>query len=483
MAKNAAEFPDPRDLDDAQDPPSPEVQTLLDAFQKDLDQALHGQAAAGRDPKDPGAADSPGAVAFQRDNIEAALTAAKTLADGMSFATAEQRQEFAHHASFQVLEGVHSPQDLRPNGWENLQHADHLAIVGAAIADRLSVYDTAGRSAMDRQTAFAVQILSNGADPEQADGYFSSYARLQSHRREEGPPLDTSPEFTPERYQHETLTQFQQTLLNQAFLAIQDRFPNTAAHGTMNYLSIDDQLERWGGVTGSRHEAMWRDLKLIFDNQEFPSKDAAQETAAALAGDIVQSSFGPPDPAAPADPALQYLQRNLADWLSAERPQFLSGGRQQFRVLNDALEFAAALQEQAETQPLAFPALHGVMETAGFGPAAQGVLLLTQENFQTSIAALQADSSEKETELKFIATLGGYMPEFRNGHEPGISPALQDSYAQVMAALAADDPAAFDQAVQFQQNLNKILTNWIQEGKGFYSQEVINAAAKAEQAD
>ena len=333
---------------------------------------------------------------------------------------------------------------------------------------------------MDNQTAFAVQFLNNGNSPERSEacsGYFSSFAKLQTRRQSS---LETSAEFTPERYQHPGLTEVQQTLLDQAFLAIQDRFPNTAAHGSMSYLSIDDQLERWGGVTGSRHEAMWRDLKLVFDNREFPSKDAARETAAELANDILQGSFGTQDPAAQAGDAAQYLYRNLTDWLSADRPQFLSGGREQFRLLNDAMEFAAARQEQGGEQLLAFPSLNGVLESAGLGPAAQGVLLLTQENFQTAIAALSADSLENAPELKFIATLGGYMPEFRNGHEPGLSPVIAEGYAKVLESLAAGDPAAFDQAVQFQQNLNKILTNWIQEGKGFYPQEIINKAAKAD---
>ena len=340
MPKNAAEFADPYDvedldaLDDAADPPSPEVQALLDCFQQDLDAALHAQAQDGRDPKD---AAEPNA---QLRHIQETLNAAKALADGLDYPGPEQRQEFAIHAAGALLDAVHAPKDPSSDAAENRQHADHLAVVAAALADRLSVYDTGGRSEMDSQTAFAIQFLTKGTDLEQADGYFSSYARLQSHRREG--PLGTSPEFLPERYQHEAFTPRQQSLLDNAFHALQEHFPNTAACPSMNYQSIDDLLERGAALPGAgdRHQALWRELKLVFDNQEFSSRNEAQDTAAAIAAEIMQNSFPAADPAQDAAPELQRLERDLAQWLCAERPEFLARGRENFQHLSAAMSAA-----------------------------------------------------------------------------------------------------------------------------------------------
>ena len=260
----------------------------------------------------------------------------------------------------------------------------------ADLAARLGAYATAGRNTRDNQTAFAIHFLKNGNNPDYAEaypGYFSSFAQLQTRR--EG-PRETSAEFTPERYQRPGLTEVQQTLLDQAFLSLQDRFPNTAAHPTMDLLSIEEQFER-GGYYRSRHGVMWRDLKQVFDNQEFTSWVNARETAAELAGEILQNSFSVQDPAAAAP--MQYLHRNLTDWLSADREQFLSGAREQFQLLNDAMNFAEARPPQGPNHTLDLKALNSVMESAGLGASVQGVLLLTGENFKTTLESLTAANS------------------------------------------------------------------------------------------
>lgn len=67
-----------------------------------------------------------------------------------------------------------------------------------ALADleaRLGAYATAGRNTRDNQTAFAIQFLKNGNNPDYAEaypGYFSSFAQLQTRR--EG-PRETSAEL------------------------------------------------------------------------------------------------------------------------------------------------------------------------------------------------------------------------------------------------------------------------------------------------
>ena len=479
MPQNAAEFADPYAvealdaLDDAADPPSPEVKILLDSFQKDLDAALHAQTQDGFDPREHFNLQDPTERTVQLYNIQESLITAKILADGMEFASPEQRQEFAGLAAQRVLDALHPPKDLSPNGWENLEHADHLAIVGAAIADRLSVYDTAGRREMDRQTAFAVQFLSAGTDPEQADGYFSSYARLQSHRREG--PLDTSPEFTPERYQHEALTQFQQSLLNNAFLSLLDHFPHTAACPGMDYQSQEELTARGAGLAGAGevHQALWRELKLVFDNQDFPSKGAAQEAAAEIAAEILQGSFHPQDPESAARPERRHLEKSLAEWLSAERPEFLSQGRENFQMLQDAMAFAESQARPGRPAPLDFPQLNAAREHAGLGAAAQGVLLLTQENFQSSLETLAlADLKREQNDpaaagdpaaaagLKLIVTPEGYLPEPQAGYQPGATEVIAAGYRALLTAVHEQDAAAFDQAAQFQKALNETLRDW-----------------------
>lgn len=482
MPRSPEEYRDTEDLD-YEENPSPRVEALLSQFQEKLEQAMEDKAYFDpdhRDEVDP---------SLQRGAILNSLHNAKMLVDDLNFASREERREFAGFAAANIMEKLHS--------WQEPNAAGHPAgsgladqskmIVTDALADRLSAYDTGGRHAVDNQTIAAIHFLDKHSHPDYAEaypGYYTAFTKRENRECMKRRSLETSPEFTPERYRHDSLTGFQQTAAEQAVHAFKTQFPHTASNRQMESWSLDPEKADFSR-DHSAQEGIWRDLKLVFDNQDFPSREAAVNAARELAGAIIsglQEAGLAHNPETHPEPANDYLVKQLAEWLSMEREEFTAQGRERFELLHDALAFAEARRSQDPAQFPGFAELEAIRADYGLGAAAQGVLLLTRGNFSQALNRLDMANfdngswDEPATDLRFFRNRDHWQPDLTSGYEHGISPVIAEGYAVLLDAVNHQEPQAFEQAVQYQQDLNAALTMFMNREQAFHHQEVINAA-------
>lgn len=222
MPNRMEDFPPDADLEFSV-APSPRVEELRSQFREKLDSDLHGREyfdPETRDLIDP---------SLQRGAIENSLHGVKMLTDDLDCRSLEERKELAYYVALDALSAMPGRREPGLDDPAAGQFQQSEELIHSLLEDRLSAYDTGGRHQIEQQLGFSVNALNNLACPEFAEaaaGYFAALLKREENRDKSS--LETSPEFTPERYRHEGLTEFQQAAAEQAVHAFQAQFPPPA---------------------------------------------------------------------------------------------------------------------------------------------------------------------------------------------------------------------------------------------------------------
>ena len=411
------------------------------------------------------AQDGPDPVPYARDvNNLRNLDSAQKLAEGLHFASLEDRREFADLAATEFLAAtLHPPNPLSrrrasgggnyANNPEEADRSDQILALREVIAELFNHHDHKGEYGLGRESP---------REQEQARGYLAIAEALTTlNHYGQG---ERYPEFdNPERRAKLAglLAQAQERQAAGLDYGAEERREFAPDQFAKDFLVNHPHNALVGGGEHKPEQADWQELKAAFQEETFYSAANYREAAQELAAAFMTAHYAAAEPPKPSqENAIAYLEQNLIRYLTAPAADEKAEAETYAN-----LAAAKALAELWPEEPFAdlheqYDFLQSIGEESP-ELTAHALLLLQAERYSSDLEKLgltpadgmrleQNGPEERRIRLNYPTGAEGirYYEEdsLRRYHPDAVrdlEKALQRRYAPAAAALAAGDSENF----------------------------------------